>query len=184
MLQELTRVYTCHVRKRCTGMLLHYADGHAEVLGQWHTSSSARHTYVYGRTFPIFTHVSFEMAECRQYRVITNVSFLAETAEAPYDENHEVYASGEHQIDINFNIVADTTETPSDESRNSKEDSASGQHQTVADFDLMADTAESPSDESDDSDEDFAKAPSIKTKHEVFASGEVRYMSACNTYNH
>jgi hypothetical protein len=65
----------CHINKRCTGMLIYYADGLTRVLGQWHTSYASEHSCIFNGSEPDITKVYFKMSKSGHHQIVTDVTF-------------------------------------------------------------------------------------------------------------
>lgn len=86
----LDRVDACHVRERCTGLLIRYVDGPPAVLGEWNTTDASQHSCIYKRSDgKSITKVCFRML--KYYPEVADVELLTDASYASLGNDNRVY---------------------------------------------------------------------------------------------
>jgi hypothetical protein len=95
VLSGLERVDVCYIDKRCTGMLIHYLNGHTTVLGQWHASCVSQCSCIYNCSGPSITKIYFRMLKSGDHQIVTDISFSPDTSETTPVHDYRVFDAGE-----------------------------------------------------------------------------------------
>lgn len=75
VMKGLSKALVCRKEGHCTGILLHYNTGSSMVLGQWHSSSVSKHSYIYNSEKMDFINIYFKMSGKRPYQIVEDIGF-------------------------------------------------------------------------------------------------------------
>jgi hypothetical protein len=97
-LSNLERVDLCRDSNHCTGILIHYTDGLAAVLGQWRIADNLQYSCIYERdkTHLSITNIYFRIAKSKWSDIVTDISFSEDRSGVVIpNTKYKVYRIGE-----------------------------------------------------------------------------------------
>ncbi|KAH8598585.1 hypothetical protein B0O99DRAFT_615449 [Bisporella sp. PMI_857] len=93
---DSTKVDVCRIGERCTGILMHYVNGRALVLGQWRAFCASSYYCIYSKNRPRITDIFFKLSKTDQHQIVTEISFLPNTIEMTLSSDYQVFNVKEH----------------------------------------------------------------------------------------